>query len=590
MRWYNPILSGTIWWLASSGRRCLAAIPAKWSSKTLGPDGPWHAVELQMGNLKNNIAVFPGGNTNSSYFLTTSYCDGAETCYAEEAGLYDPSLTSGNGSTGSLNPLPLSPTFDIVSRPGALDIWLDDLYFDSGEKVDNMIISLMDQGDIKLPGGGQYPFTAGCFNIGHPGTQRVTYSTKEAGKFYGNWIANSLQLDSYEVSMSFGMHYTSTITGPPPSLYWGGYDRNRVLGNVYTLQGGFTTLLLDISINVIDGHSPFPFQTKSGLLSAGNSSMALPLSTGIDPCAPYIYLPRSSCDAITESLPVTYDESLGLYLWDQTSPDYPNIVNSASALSFTFTSSTTENVVTIHVPFKHLNLTLEAPITPDPIPYFPCRPSDNHNLLGRAFIQDAFLGEDYYFNKDDGLTALQRGMFFMAQAPGPNISEAPAIANFSGGLHGYKFSTLDWATSWDGHWTPLSAEQAWNYTHTADDEAQQTAPDDNGDTPSSSTPAPGAVAGIAVGGVAAVVLAGSAVFLWLRWRRGKPVVIYRRILLPGKRKQTSAAPTPEPKEWHKHWAEVEGRGVVAELQQPTAELSVVRDPIAIHELSSEPRQ
>jgi len=34
---------------------------------------------------------------------------------------------------------------------------------------------------------------------------------------------------------------------------------------------------------------------------------------------PYIYLPRSSCDAIAAKLPVSYNSDLGLYFWDTTS-------------------------------------------------------------------------------------------------------------------------------------------------------------------------------------------------------------------------------------------------------------------------------
>jgi hypothetical protein len=147
-------------------------------------------------------------------------------------------------------------------------------------------------------------------------------------------------------------------TGPPPSLVFGGYDANRAYGDFIGMAYGIGPVdLLDITINVLAGFSPFEFKTTSGsLLPESSLKLGLPLSIGINPYAPYISLHEAACVAIAKNLPVMWEPTLGLYLWNTTSPYYDNIVNSASALSFAFKASILGNV-TISVPFRHLNLT-----------------------------------------------------------------------------------------------------------------------------------------------------------------------------------------------------------------------------------------
>ncbi|RYP81548.1 hypothetical protein DL769_001956 [Monosporascus sp. CRB-8-3] len=52
----------------------------------------------------------------------------------------------------------------------------------------------------------------------------------------------------------------------------------------------------------------------SGLLAAGKDTVGARLEVAVDARAPYLNLPRSTCDAIAAHLPVTYSSDLGLYL------------------------------------------------------------------------------------------------------------------------------------------------------------------------------------------------------------------------------------------------------------------------------------
>jgi hypothetical protein len=173
-----------------------------------------------------------------------------------------------------------------------------------------------------------------------------------------------------------------------------------------TQQGGPGPIdLLDIIINVVDGASPWNFTSRQGLLSAGNSSIGAALSVEINPLAPYLNLPMSTCDAIASQLPVAYRAKYGLYFWNTNDPQYWKIVSSASVLSFVFRrSESNDQNVTINIPFTLLNLTIEAPLTSIPTPYFPCNAQSYRKYsLGRTFLQAAFLGVNWNANNNAGV-------------------------------------------------------------------------------------------------------------------------------------------------------------------------------------------
>lgn len=172
--------------------------------------------------------------------------------------------------------------------------------------------------------------------------------------------------------------------------------------------------LVDISLGVTSGSSSFselPEGKVDGLMRA-NDSVASNLAVLPDPGLPYMYLPRDTCDAIAKYLPVTYNSDFNLYLWDTDKPAFKPIVTSAHFLSFTFAADLGLRQ-SIKVPFSVLNLTLDKPLMYIPTAYFPCSPwapSDSTYYLGRAFLQAAFMAQNW-----------DQGKSFLAQAPGPKV-------------------------------------------------------------------------------------------------------------------------------------------------------------------------
>lgn len=444
--------------LATSVPRALA-----WSSKTYGPDGPWHAVTVEIGSPAQSVDLFPGGFWQSNV-LSTSLCNTtSQPCYASAAGLYSSTKSTSAGS--------LSETGDVsngtFADKGMLSLFGNgDYVFDTASIVtedppsasvnypffDMLVIS---EGYETLPDGTQYTIEVGNLALGAP---EVNQSWSDGnGRFNSSLVPSYLYLTDQVPSNSFGMHIGSTALEVPPSLYIGGYDQSRVLGEV-TVQDYnmhyFPIDLLDIGIDVAEGASPFPFDSKTGLLASGNSSVGVAMEVIVDPIAPFLYLPKSTCDAIAANLPVSYQPNLGLYFWDTGSEDYKTIITSPAFLSFTFrlNSSITQNM-TIDVPFSLLNLTLTPPLVSTPTQYFPCNAGFDYGqsygepTLGKAFLQAAFLGVNWELSGN--------GSWFLAQAPGPNTPSQAVVMEIGLNDQFLEASTNVWADTWKGTWTVI---------------------------------------------------------------------------------------------------------------------------------------
>jgi hypothetical protein len=203
---------------------------------------------------------------------------------------------------------------------------------------------------------------------------------------------------------------------------------------------------------------------------------------------------------------------------------YRTIVTLPAYLSFLFRKDSTNNQnITIKVPFVLLNLTLQSPLVNEETPYFPCYPSDNIYSLGRAFLQAAFVAED--FGTGDGY-----GTWFLAQAPGPGLVDVSDQAAIPVSSSSIPATGNSWEVSWDSHWTALPSS-----TETSKS-TESTTTGSGTITPASSGLSQGAKIGIGVGcGVgAAGLICGLAGYLVIRRRRKQTVdrrskdSIYRR--------------------------------------------------------------
>ncbi|KAH6670638.1 aspartic-type endopeptidase-like protein [Halenospora varia] len=503
---------------------------AKWSTKSYGPDGPWQAVSVQLGSPAQSIDLLPGGSW-MSIILAPTVCASPD-CPSAAAGFYD--------STKSKTPVQISSTATYTNTSfvesgddypnllgdakwifDTLSINVVDGVSGAPFKVDvpNFDALVVSKAVITLPDSTTYVPQIGTLALGAPNTNQ---SWTNGGTLWnGTEVAGYLNEQARIPSNSVGLHVGSVALGIAGSLTYGGYDGSRVLGPVSSQPYGINHLpidLLDIGIGVAEGQSPFSYSSKSGILAQGNSSVGLFQTVSVQPTAPYLYLPKSTCDAITQDLPVTYQPNLGLYFWNTLDPRYQAIVSSSAFLSFTFrlNSSISQNF-TINVPFRLLNLTLTTPLVTTPTQYLPCKPYQMDGAgytLGRSFLQAAFLGVNWQTGGQG------KGSWFLAQAPGPNTPSNNPPTSMAPTDNFIIGSTNDWVTTWKGAWKVIEASG--NSTSSG---SNTTGSGTGGSSPNTSDKkdgiSTGAIVGIVVGVIALLVGLGLGVFFYLRRRKQK---------------------------------------------------------------------
>ncbi|KAI1110183.1 aspartic peptidase domain-containing protein [Nemania sp. NC0429] len=474
---------------------------------TLGPDGPWQAVTLGIGET-------PTGSMGPGRFGTDLWpTDGhdtyivANTTDGENALEDSPSATelqfySGpppewfvyNTSTaqswdayGYVESILLQP---LVSRPITL----------------NRTILVMNNSVFTGADGRAFPNRVGVLGLGPNSRNNPDHDPS---------ILEDLKTSKNITSISFGMHMGSAQHNQTGSLVLGGYEKNRALGHTGIFKvddsglGG--VFLVDVLLGTQVGRSPYNQSAIGSIYQGiGNNSYAADLVKSLggrpgsalalpSPSVPYIYLPPGTCETASQYLPVTWNESLELYVWNQSDPRYSTIVKSSAYMALVFADSNAQNL-TIKVPFQLLNLTLLPPLVDNARPYFPCKPLYSPSgtwPLGRAFLQAAFYGANH-----DTQT------LFMAQAPGPNMQQR-VLKTINENDTSISTNSVDWfEESWSGYWT----------VH--DD------PSEMGPTPIPTPPpvpqsgiSAGAKAGIAVGSILGGLGISGAVFLL--WRRAR---------------------------------------------------------------------
>ncbi|KAF3054211.1 hypothetical protein E8E11_012027 [Didymella keratinophila] len=436
-------------------------IPVPWSSQHYGPDGPWQAVQITVGGTSPDILLInedhkqldllPGGEWNSK-IISSKACAAYKDESCGKGGTWDPESPPTVAVTEGWQ--------DEASRVNSSGqgILLQATTVSSFSQWNTSLVIIEDI-TITNPDGSKRGPELGSLALGGPEQSQkfATDSTRSTAPMLGFSFAGGAFNESKTSSFSYGLHIGSAFHNYVGSLIFGGYDKGRLIGPYTSFNKAPT--LLDVSLGVITGGSPWEFTNKTGLLLS-NTSQPTTLEALPDPRQTYIHLPGKTCEEIAKNLPVTFDTKLKYWLWDTSKPEYTTIVSSPAYLGFTFPPAPGASAnVTIKVPLSLLNLTLDRPITQKPTPYFPCQsyePSNgNPYILGRAFLQAAFLGRNW-----------NRQISWLAQAPGPGVSK-DGLGNVMLDIDNGDVDLKDVFTneqlltqSWSNYWTPLPEPSA----------------------------------------------------------------------------------------------------------------------------------
>lgn len=477
------------------------------STESFGPDGPWQAVQVGLGNPPQVLNLYPAGAYQSSIY-SKEICDHFPNAVCGTGGLFNASNSStyDNKSMALYYPYGMPPS---KARSGLDTLTLLPAAGNSEQKIEvpNFGVALQfSDNQSWVDDSGNFPPQVGRLSLGYFPVQTFGKSDLVSPDVNISIIPGILQQSGLINSTSFGLHVGSGALKLPLSLWLGGYDTSRVIGSVFSgpiTDHQFQLQLVDIGFGVDAGASPISLPNQ-GVLSTNN-----PLDVFLDAAVSNLYLPTSVCESLTHYLPVTYQAKVCLYFWNTSDPQYTRIITSPSYLSFTFDApGLSQGNITIKVPFQLLNLTLSPPVVSTPTSFFPCQPvsSQTKYILGRAFLQAAFLG--VYWNKEPAPE------WYLAQAPGPDLAPSVSPAVFGESVVA---GAGNWSESWKNHWTLLAdaSQPSANSSYTAAPPVPSIR--------SSTGLSTGAKTGIAIGVVCFVasVLAALFFFHHRRGRRGE---------------------------------------------------------------------
>lgn len=199
------------------------------------------------------------------------------------------------------------------------------------------------------------------------------------------------------------------------SLTLGGYDSSRFMANNISFY-----FASDDSRSLTVG-------LQSITLSSTLQGPVAPLTSGIlsliDSTVPHIWLPLEACDFFEQALGLEYDAKTELYLVNDTIHAKLQQLNPTVTFKIGNTISGGD-VVNIELPYLAFDLQASSPIYPTAKNYFPIRRANNDTqyTLGRTFLQEAYITVDY-----------ERSNFYVSQAlfKDPNPKQIVTIDSVS---------------------------------------------------------------------------------------------------------------------------------------------------------------
>jgi hypothetical protein len=111
--------------------------------------------------------------------------------------------------------------------------------------------------------------------------------------------------------------------------------------------------------------------------------------TFIDSTVPHIWLPLAACQQFEKAFGLTWDQTTGLYLVNDTL--HATLMNNNASFTFKIGNTTIgEPTINITLPYASFDLEVGYPIVANSTRYFPIMraANDTQYTLGRAFLQE----------------------------------------------------------------------------------------------------------------------------------------------------------------------------------------------------------
>ena len=281
--------------------------PIEWPFNTTffaGPDGPWPVINALVAWLSETVSMFPGRNP-ASIIISSHVCSqrGAN-CSNPGAGFYnrtpwvDATSNEFNISEGIVPGWESTLTYP-MQVDGAVRHTCERISIfaqDGAEQIlDNLSTLLSDGMTIQYAEGIRIPLDIGILSL----IPQATLAPARAGWSGGSliqtytplsYLGRNMTPETPISSQSWGLHMGSARYNVIGSLFFGGYDRTRLLGTLGIFDNSILPLT-GISINsTIEAFPSTDFVLKDAN-SSSSSNASLSIIT--EPGLPYLYPPSN---------------------------------------------------------------------------------------------------------------------------------------------------------------------------------------------------------------------------------------------------------------------------------------------------------
>lgn len=402
------------------------AVPV--GTEFFGYDGQWSGVNIRVGATEEQyVTVLPFTGSQETWVVGPGGCDGTATCADLRGGLFYKNLSQTWQEQGYYE---LGFDTNLLGNSDYADYGLDQVALYDQFSLQGQVIGIINTTDFWL----------GALGLGVAQTRFA--GTSNHLTFLSSMVEIASQIPSHSYGYTAGAFYR--LKTVPSSLTLGGVDTNRFVPNhaSFTLDPNQapTVSVNEISVYCAPAESDpsYPDWREQNPLSLLDSSAAVYAT--IDSSTPFLWLPEAVCDNFAAALNLTYNDTLGLYLFEEgrTTPEILQQWN----MTFTFSISDSpgaDNSVDLALSYNALNLQLQYPFpkldanfTSPPLNYFPLRKAANdaQYTIGRAFLQETYLTVDYERNN----FSISQATFSLDALTNTNLVAItrPANSNYTG--------------------------------------------------------------------------------------------------------------------------------------------------------------
>ncbi|KAI8931995.1 hypothetical protein NX059_010891 [Plenodomus lindquistii] len=197
---------------------------------------------------------------------------------------------------------------------------------------------------------------------------------------------------------SAGAHYRNNGRGVPGSLVLGGYDSSRAKDSGVSIDmPGASDNTLTVGVQSVTYATDPDVATYSASFTSNDQREEGGFMADIDSTIPYLILPDDICGFFANKFQLTYDEDTRYYLVNESAHAWNKQQN--PTVTFKIGVGTQDSLIdfaSVVLPYGAFDGQLSPPKVNQTTQYFPIRRSgDGKSVLGRTFLQEAYLIVDY---------------------------------------------------------------------------------------------------------------------------------------------------------------------------------------------------